>query len=425
MVAITSLLCVLATLASAAPQAPQSSTSSASPSPSSSAETTLTTEEQDELFSLHEELVNIPSISGDEVECATFISEYLTNLGYYVEEVPLDDTGTYNVFAYPQELHDEGVWPEVLITSHIDTVRVTESIVIFPIAKSTQVPPFYPFERREENGTTYHYGRGTVDAKGPIATMIIASHKFIESQSTTPSLGMLFVVSEETGGAGMRAFASHASNTTFRAGIFGEPTEGKLASGHKGNLGLTLDVTGRSAHSAYPWLGISAINYLADAVVALNSLEPALPRSELLGATTINTGVIAGGVANNVVPESANASLSIRIARSDDDAVSVVADMIAGMLSPIVQRAEEANATFDVVFSAANYSAIVLDTDVEGLEVAPVFYGTDIPNLPQVEKRFLFGSGSIEVAHTPDEGLSRGELVDAAVAYGLILRSLF
>jgi acetylornithine deacetylase len=256
--------------------------------------------------------------------------------------------------------------------------------------------------------------------------MIIASHKFFQSQSdTTPSLGMLFVVDEETGGAGMRAFASYASNTTFRAGIFGEPTEGKLASGHKGNLGLTLDVTGRSAHSAYPWLGISAINYLADAVVALNSLEPALPSSELLGATTINTGVIAGGVANNVVAESANASISIRIARSDDDAVTVVADMISGMLGPIVQRAEEANGTFDMVFSSANYSAIILDTDVEGLEIAPVFYGTDIPNLPQVEKRYLFGTGSIEVAHTPDEGLSQEELVDAAVAYGLILQSLF
>jgi acetylornithine deacetylase len=144
-----------------------------------------------------------------------------------------------------------------------------------------------------------------------------------------------------------------------------------------------------------------------------------------LGATTLNTGVIAGGVASNVISDSANASIAIRIARSDEDAVQVVRDMIAGMLEPIVQRAEEANGTFDVVFSSANYSAIVLDTDVEGLEVAPVFFGTDIPSLPQVEKRYLFGTGTIEVAHTPDEGLSRQELVDAAVAYGLILQALF
>ncbi|KAH4038609.1 hypothetical protein HBI56_110340 [Parastagonospora nodorum] len=391
----------------AAPQASQAlSASSVTPSPSASP--SLTSEERDELFQLHKELVNIPSISSDEVECADYISEYLEELGYYVEKVPVANTSTFNVFAYPSALKDEGVWPEVLITSHIDTV-----------------PPFYPFERREENGTIFHYGRGTVDAKGPVATMIIASHKFFQSRSNTPRLGMLFVVAEETGGAGMKAFASYAKNTTFRAGIFGEPTEGKLASGHKGSLGLTLDVKGKSAHSAYPWLGISAVNYLAEAIVVLNALEPALPQSELLGATTLNAGLIRGGVAGNVVPEAANASVSIRISRSEDDAVSTVQGMITRMLSPLITRAEEANATFSLIWSNATYPAPILDTDVEGLEIAPVFYGTDIPSLPQVEKKYLFGTGTIEVAHTPNEGLSQDELVQAAEAYGLILESLF
>ncbi|KAH3943414.1 hypothetical protein HBH53_174790 [Parastagonospora nodorum] len=404
---LLSLGFLFAASVNAAPQASQAlSASSVTPSPSASP--SLTSEERDELFQLHEELVNIPSISSDEVECADYISEYLEELGYYVEKVPVANTSTFNVFAYPSALKDEGVWPEVLITSHIDTV-----------------PPFYPFERREENGTIFHYGRGTVDAKGPVATMIIASHKFFQSRSNTPRLGMLFVVAEETGGAGMKAFASYAKNTTFRAGIFGEPTEGKLASGHKGSLGLTLDVKGKSAHSAYPWLGISAVNYLAEAIVVLNALEPALPQSELLGATTLNAGLIRGGVAGNVVPEAANASVSIRISRSEDDAVSTVQGMITRMLSPLITRVEEANATFSLIWSNATYPAPILDTDVEGLEIAPVFYGTDIPSLPQVEKKYLFGTGTIEVAHTPNEGLSQDELVQAAEAYGLILESLF
>lgn len=255
--------------------------------------------------------------------------------------------------------------------------------------------------------------------------MIIAAHKFFQSRSDTPRLGMLFVVEEETGGAGMKAFANYAKNTTFRAGIFGEPTEGKLASGHKGTLGLTLDVKGRSAHSAYPWLGVSAINYLADAIVALNALEPALPRSDLLGASTLNAGLIRGGVAGNVVPEAANASVTIRIARSESGAVGVVRDMITGMLRPIKDQAEEENGTFTMTFAEGSSPALILDTDVNGLEVAPVFYGTDIPRLPQVGKKYLYGTGSITVAHTSNEQLSQGELVQAAVAYGLILESLF
>jgi len=236
---------------------------------------------------------------------------------------------------------------------------------------------------------------------------------------------MLFVVSEETGGTGMKAFAQYASNTTFRAGIFGEPTEGKLASGHKGSFGVTLKAVGKSAHSAYPWLGASAINYIVDAIHALNALEPALPRSELLGTTTLNTGLISGGLAGNVVPPNANASVFVRVARSEEDAADVVKEMVSGMLAPIVSRAKEANGTFEFTYSEIAHIAQVLDTDIEGLEVAPVFYGTDIPNLPQVEKRYLFGTGTIEVAHTPNEMLSQEQLVQAAEAYGMILQKLF
>jgi acetylornithine deacetylase len=90
----------------------------------------LTAEEKDELFRPPEELVSIPSMSEDEFECADFLSEYLTELGYYVDKVPVGETGTYNVFAYPQELKDEGVWPEVLVSSHIDTVRIALVVVV-------------------------------------------------------------------------------------------------------------------------------------------------------------------------------------------------------------------------------------------------------------------------------------------------------
>lgn len=255
--------------------------------------------------------------------------------------------------------------------------------------------------------------------------MLIATEKFLASRSSTPSVGLLFVVGEETGGDGMRAFAEYAANTTFRAGIFGEPTEGKLATGHKGTLGLTLAVEGRSAHSAYPQLGLSAINYLSEAIVAINSLEPALPRSELLGPSTLNVGRVSGGLANNVVAPNATAGVSIRIARSEEGSVGVVRDMIAGMLAPIIQEVEERNGTFNATFSSAFYPAQILSTGVPGLEEAPVFYGTDIPLLPQVEQRYLYGEGTIEVAHTPNEQLTRDELVRGAEAYGLILRHLF
>jgi len=115
---------LLVALVRAVPQASAvtvTTTTSATTS-SSTASASLTSEERDELFTLHEDLVNIPSISGNETECAEWLSDYLEELGYYVEKVPVGNTGTFNVFAYPSALKDEGVWPEVLITSHMDTV---------------------------------------------------------------------------------------------------------------------------------------------------------------------------------------------------------------------------------------------------------------------------------------------------------------
>jgi acetylornithine deacetylase len=147
MLSLSSLLLITSVIA--APQASQvlspgtfTTTISVAPTASSttSALASLTSEERAELFELHEELVNIPSISNDELECTEYISEYLEELGYYVEKIPVGDTSTFNVFAYPISLKDECVWPEVLITSHIDTVsgcsRLYEGACCFCVATS-------------------------------------------------------------------------------------------------------------------------------------------------------------------------------------------------------------------------------------------------------------------------------------------------
>ncbi|PSN62814.1 Zn-dependent exopeptidase [Corynespora cassiicola Philippines] len=376
--------------------------------PRAATNTTLTPAEIQELYSLHEALVDIPSTSFEEIAAAEFVEEYLTNLGYTVERNQVSN-GRFNVFAYPSTLT---TWPQVLITSHLDTV-----------------PPHIPFSRRVINGTTYHHGRGTVDAKGPIAAQIIATHSFLQSRNSstttttpTPSLGLLFVVGEETGGDGMKAFATYSANTTFRAGIFGEPTEGLLATGHKGSVGGSLSVQGREAHSAYPWLGINAINYITSAIAALNALEPALPAGDVLGNSTLAVGLIAGGIASNIIPPNANASVLVRVASGEPDAIRA---QILDALAPVVERLEREGGRFNVSFSQFGYGPQFLDTDVPGLEVGPMFYGTDIPFLPNVEKRYLYGPGSIQVAHKPEEQISQGELVEAAESYGTILRHLF
>lgn len=230
---------------------------------------------------------------------------------------------------------------------------------------------------------------------------------------------MLFVVGEERGGDGMKVFAKHASNATFKAGIFGEPTEGNLAEGHKGSYRFDLKAEGVASHSAYPWLGISAIDWLVEAVVAVNKAEEALPWSDLLGNSTLNVGQISGGVASNVVPESANASASIRIAAGKPEETK---NIVETAVKPVIDRASADGANLTITFANFTYGAQILDTDVPGLDTAVMQYGTDIPSLPQVKKRYLYGTGSIHVAHSINEELSQDELVQMAEAYGLILK---
>ena len=240
---------------------------------------------KDSLISLHKALVSQPSITGFEGNVSPFLINYLKSKGFTVKAQPVAGSRE-NVFAYI------GKSPKtrILVTSHIDTV-----------------PPFWPYERRGEE----IWGRGTVDAKGSVASQIIAVESLLEtSQIEEGDVALLYVVGEENGGAGMRA--ANDLGLSWEAVIFGEPTELKLASGHKGGLGFTVRAKGKAGHSGYPELGKNANNMLVKALAALDGIK--LPWSERYGNTTINLGRLEGGVAANVIAEDAFAILSVRIA---------------------------------------------------------------------------------------------------------------
>ena len=101
----------------------------------------------------------------------------------------------------------------------------------------------------------------------------------------------------------------------------------KLASGHKGLLIFTLKAHGKAGHSGYPWLGQNANHLLVPALAALQKLE--LPSSERYGNTTLNIGLVSGGVAANVIAEEAQASIGVRIAAGSPETVKkLIADAV-------------------------------------------------------------------------------------------------
>lgn len=135
--------------------------------------------------------------------------------------------------------------------------------------------------------------------------------------------------------------------------IFGEPTELKLASGHKGIGGFVITAKGKAGHSGYPELGKNAISMI---VPALNELlNTQLPWSEKYGNTTLNFGTIEGGVAANVIAEEARAAVSMRIASGEPAAVEKV----------ILDAIQKAGEELDVKF-LASYGPVHINSDVPG-----------------------------------------------------------
>lgn len=325
------------------------------------------------VFELTKRLIEIPSVSGEEKEVAQFLADYLKGVGFQVEMQEVAENRP-NVYARRGD-------PEVVLSTHTDTV-----------------PPYFGFS---EDGD-YIYGRGACDTKGLMAAMIKAAELLV--QSGVNDFGLLFVVGEEAGSPGARA-ANQISNRS-RYLINGEPTESKLALGSKGALRAVLKSHGRAAHSAYPEMGESAIDKL---VVVLSDLRQTdLPKDETLGATTMNTGVIKGGVAANIIPAEAEAELMFRIVKSADDVKRMIEERIADRV--------EVEYTFscDPVFTER----------LEGFETSAVAFTTDIPLLTNWGRPLLFGPGSILDAHTANEKISKRELADAVDVYTEMVRRL-
>ncbi|KAF2995462.1 hypothetical protein E8E14_001528 [Neopestalotiopsis sp. 37M] len=392
---------------------------------SSSSQTILSSSDSDSssaphyretLLQLHKSLIEIPSVSGSEDAVGHFLADYLTDLGLRAElqAVPssngaADEEPRYNVLAWPTKAKTPR--PRVLVSSHIDTV-----------------PPFIPYSISEGDkvtGDTEISGRGSVDAKAAVAAQVTALLDLIQSPEhedfPAEEVMLLFVVGEETIGDGMRHFSDSLQQlepkATFDAAIFGEPTEGKLACGHKGFLGCTVKATGHAGHSGYPWLGKSANEVLMRGLVKI--LDADLGSSERLGNTTVNVGKFEGGVAANVIPEKAEAKIAVRIAIGPQETGAVV---IEERIQKVLKSVDDE--AFDL--SCTNgYGAIDCNCEVSGFENITVNYGTDVANLKGDHTRYLYGPGTIFVAHGPNEALKVKDLEAAVEGYKkLILHAL-
>jgi acetylornithine deacetylase len=329
-----------------------------------------------DVFKLTRELIDIPSVTGEEFHVGTSLAELLGRLGYQVEVQEVEGDRA-NVIA---TLGDQ---PAVVLSTHMDTV-----------------PPYIASSEDDE----FIYGRGACDAKGIIAAEIAAAEKL--RADGVGGIGLLFTVDEEATSAGARILNAHALASSCRYLINGEPTDNRLAIGTKGSLQVTLKTQGRAAHSAYPEQGESAIEKLLDVLTDVRQV--AWPEDETFGETTCNIGVISGGTRANVVPDEAQTALHIRLTSGTKIARHLLEAAVGG------RAALEYKSVHEPVRLLA----------LDGFEQAIMRFTTDIPYLTNWGTPLLIGPGSILDAHTEHERVRKSELMRAVEIYVDLARAL-
>jgi acetylornithine deacetylase len=270
--------------------------------------------------------------------------------------------------------------PDVVLSTHIDTV-----------------PPFIPSSEDEK----YIYGRGSCDAKGIVAAQIAAAERL---HDLGVRVGLLFLAGEERGSHGAKIANLKPKGSRFL--INGEPTDNRLALASKGALNVTIRAHGKMGHSAYPELGDSAIHKLVP--VLDRALRIQLPSDPDAGPSTMNIGLIEGGHAPNVIADEASATLLIRLIGPSDK--------IRTALQDAAGNDADVDVTLEIPFQRLKR--------IEGLPTMVAAFTTDVPALTNWGEPLLIGPGSIHVAHTPNERLSKQEQRDAIDLYTKIAHQL-
>jgi acetylornithine deacetylase len=349
------------------------------------------------LIELTRELINIPSVTGREMQVARFLDSYLRGLGYTVEmqevaavvvvvvedDAAEDAATTTNAPPRANLIATTGAHPLLVFSTHLDTV-----------------PPHISATEDDR----YIYGRGACDAKGIMAAQIVAAERL--RAEGIDEIGLLFTVDEETGSQGARAANLHPLASSCRYLVNGEPTDNQLAVGSKGSLRVSLQAEGRAAHSAYPEQGESAIEKLLDVLADVRACE--WPTDEFFGETTCNIGTIQGGTRTNVVPAQARADLHFRLVTP----------------SRLIKERLEALVDGRARVEYLSLTETVRMLRVEGFESCVVRFTTDIPHMSNWGTPLLLGPGSILDAHTEHERVGKDELKKAVDLYVRLARTL-
>lgn len=366
-----------------------------------------------ELVSLLEQLVSIPSVSPEyaedpaaagETKIAGFLADTLARLGFKIE---LDEVapGRPNLIA---SFGSDKPRKTLLFEAHMDTVGVS----------GMSRPPF-----KAVYETTRLYARGACDDKGPMAAAIAAFSRDRLEKLAASGVQIVFVgvMGEETGNIG----AARLAEKGVRADqvVVLEPTELSIIHTHKGMIWLRVEVGGLAAHGSNPDRGVNAIAGMASVMQFLHERiagDQQARHDAVLGRPTLNIGMIRGGYAVNIVPDSCSIEADRRTLPGEDEA-EIIEQIRAGLVELQGQGRITSHAVhliklghpFQTPGNCGLIASLKQGFARAGREarMEGAAWYSDAGILSRVAPEVVvFGPGSIKQAHTADEHIDLNDL---------------
>jgi acetylornithine deacetylase len=305
----------------------------------------------------------------------------------------------------------------IVLSGHTDVV---------PIDGQAWTKP--PFKMSKENGKLY--GRGTSDMKGFCAIVLAMAPEMKKRTLKTP-IHFAFSYDEEVGCVGVRGLIKDVvENLPLpRAVIVGEPTSMKIVGGNKGGRAFRTTVRGVPGHSSEPSRGANSIMAAARIINYIESLQNELAkvanRKSLFDPpfTTFDLGVIEGGTANNIIPEYTHFNWGYR--SLPDENPEHLEQKIRTFITEVIEPQLQVNSTQACVITELKNATPPLIPDhqsaaehlirhLTGLnESGTVAFGTEAGLFQQAGiPGVIFGPGSIQQAHQPDEFIEISQMAE-------------
>jgi succinyl-diaminopimelate desuccinylase len=380
---------------------------------------------REETTRLLRNLIRIPSVSGEEKDCADFVAEKLRATGIKVKIQRLSKNRPIVLGTVKGRKRH----PALALEAHIDTVP----------PGNVDLWKYDPFGGEIVGDRIY--GRGACDSKGSLASMMVAAEAIAKSGIELDG-DLILVAPPDAEGLMQGAVRLVETGAVRRwdSMISGEATSLEfIVIAYKGTLRYDIVALGKQAHAVQPQKGVNAVYKMAKIISALEKMRMTHERHKLLGHPVFNVGAIEGGVGPALVPNYCRIKMDVRTVPGQSE--RTVSSDIHHALRKLRARDKEleyrvtqtltgkaARVPVEVSPKEPVIGALVdASKDVVGKKPRIVGHGWSVTgSMIMVHNRTFgrpsgvtFGPGAAELAHVADENIGIRQVLDAAKIYAI------